>query len=320
MKFTPSYLTLYKSGGLETLADKLEEMLHACRLCPHHCGVDRFAGERGVCNSGSGPIVSSHTLHFGEEQPLVGSRWNVFRKSDKKQRSGSGTIFFTNCNLKCMYCQNYDISHLGYGSEITCKQLAGMMLSLQQRGACNINLVTPTHMIFPIVKALLEAVPQGLRLPLVYNCGGYEDSEIIALLEGVFDIFMPDMKYSDNETAAELSGAPDYPEKSAAAVKEMFRQVGDLEMDEDGVAVRGLLIRHLVLPENLAGSYRVIDFLSGLSKDTYINIMDQYHPAFRAAEHSLLRRRPSREEVEQVVRYAYKCGLQRIDGRASLEK
>jgi putative pyruvate formate lyase activating enzyme len=299
MSFVPSYLELYESGRLEKIAERLEEIATHCTLCPHECGVDRWSSKSGRCRSGLLPIVSSWNAHFGEEPQLVGRR-------------GSGTIFFTNCNLACIFCQNYDISHLGEGREVSYKDLAMMMLSLQGRGCHNINFVTPTHMVYAIVKSLLIAIPLGLRLPLVYNSGGYDSVETLKVMRGVFDIYMPDFKYSDAETALKLSGAENYPEIAKKALIEMYEQVGDLKMDDSGIAYRGLLVRHLVLPNNLSGISEVIDFLSGLSKNTFLNIMDQYRPVYRAYEHPDLLSRVTSQEIDEAVRYAHKKGLTRI--------
>jgi len=297
----PSYLKLYNSGRLSQIADELYDKLRQCTLCPHQCGVNRVEGERGRCNSGIRPVVSSCNAHFGEEAPLVG-------------RCGSGTIFFTYCNLGCIFCQNYDISHCGRGEEISCQRLAEMMLSLQNRGCHNINFVTPTHMNYAIVKSLLAAVPMGLRVPLVYNSGGYDAADVLHILDGVFDIYMPDFKYMDHDSAGLLSGARDYPEAAMAALIEMHRQVGDLVLDRNGIALRGLLVRHLVLPNNVAATDRVIKFIADLSLDTYINIMDQYRPEYRAHECFDLKRRITLKEYDDAVEHALACGLKRIDG------
>ncbi len=299
---TPSYINLFSSGELRRRVDRAREIITCCTLCPHECRVDRTAGERGKCRSGEKPVVSSFHAHMGEESCLVG-------------RNGSGTIFFTNCNLACVFCQNYDISQLGYGDEVSFERLAEMMLALQKRGCHNINLVTPTHVVYAILEALLLAVPAGLRVPLVYNSGGYDSVETLALLEGIIDIYMPDFKYADDETARNLSGARDYPERAKAALKEMHRQVGDLLIDSRGIAERGLLVRHLVLPNNLAGTDAAMCFLVWLSRDTYVNIMDQYHPEYRANEIFDLRRRVTLDEYDAAVRCALDAGLHRLDDR-----
>jgi len=299
---TPSYINLFSSGELRRRAELAREIITSCTLCPHECRVDRTAGGRGKCRSGEKPVVSSFHAHMGEESCLVG-------------RNGSGTIFFTNCNLACVFCQNYDISQLGYGDEVSFERLAEMMLALQKRGCHNINLVTPTHMVYAILEALLLAVPAGLRVPLVYNSGGYDSVETLALLDGVIDIYMPDFKYADDETARNLSGARDYPERAKAALKEMHRQVGDLLIDSRGIAERGLLVRHLVLPNDLAGTGAAMRFLAWLSRDTYVNIMDQYHPEYRANEIFDLRRRATLDEYDAAVRSALDAGLHRLDDR-----
>jgi putative pyruvate formate lyase activating enzyme len=242
------------------------------------------------------PVVSSVGPHFGEERELVG--WG-----------GSGTIFFAGCNLGCVFCQNFDISHEHRGQEVTIERLAQAMLELQQYGCNNINFVTPTHVIPAIMAGIEAAREKGLTLPTVYNTGGYDSIETLKLLEGYVDIYMPDMKYSDSAAAKELSAAPDYPHVNREAVREMHRQVGDLQT-EKGVATRGLLVRHLVLPNELAGSFAVIDFLAEeISTDTAINIMDQYRPCYKASSHAKINRRPAMEEYESVRRYAVKKGL-----------
>jgi len=298
----PANIRLHESGELRRRAERAREIIRECILCPHECRVDRTAGGRGKCRTGVLPVVSSFHAHMGEESCLVG-------------RNGSGTIFFTNCNLACIYCQNYDISQLGYGDEVSFERLAEMMLSLQERGCHNINFVTPTHMVSAILESLLLAVPAGLRLPLVYNTGGYDAVETLELLDGVIDIYMPDFKYIEDDTAGELSGVRDYPERAKAALKEMHRQVGDLVIDGRGVATRGLLVRHLVLPNGRAGTGGVMRFLAGLSRDTYVNIMDQYRPEYRSRECFDLRRRATLEEYDAAVESAREAGLHRFDDR-----
>ena len=299
MDYTPRYIGLYQSGRLKEIANLLEDKLSSCRLCPHKCGTNRHKGEKGICRSGILPVVSSYGPHFGEEPPLVGY-------------GGSGTIFFTNCNMACIFCQNYDISHLGYGKEVTFEELADMMIYLQRRGCHNINFVTPTHMIYPIIKSLEIAIPRGLNIPLVYNSGGYDSSETLRLLEGVFDIYMPDFKYADGEVARRLSGVKNYPEVAKEAVSEMYAQVGDLFIDSRGIAKYGLMVRHLVLPENMAGSFEVVEVLSGISKNLYLNIMDQYRPVYEAYREPAIARRTRLEEVMEVVNHAKKLGMKRV--------
>ena len=276
-------------------------MLEECCVCPRRCGVNRLAGEGGKCHITSQVIVSSYGAHFGEEAPLVG-------------RYGSGTIFFTYCNLRCVFCQNYTISQLGEGSAVDREELAGMMLSLQAKGCHNINLVSPTHVVPYILEALEIAVSRGLHLPLVYNSGGYDSVETLELLDGVVDIYMPDMKYSDEKTAEQLSGIKDYPRVNKAAVKEMHRQVGDLEIDNEGVAQRGLLVRHLVLPNRLAGSQEVVRFLAQeVSTNTYLNIMAQYHPCHKAMDMPLLSRPLLEQEFYEATDPAHQQGLDRLN-------
>ncbi len=299
--FVPSYLRLSVDESRKRVKAAYELLRH-CSLCPRNCGVNRLEGQRGFCRTLNGPVVSSWGPHFGEERPLVG-------------RGGSGTIFFTHCNLGCVFCQNYSISHLGEGEEISTERLARVMLELQKMGCHNINLVTPTHQVPMIMDALLIASERGLRLPVVYNCGGYESLETLRLLDGVIDIYMPDIKYSGPEVAKRLSLAEDYPEVAKAAIKEMHRQVGDLVINDSGVAVKGLLVRHLVLPDGLSGTPEVMRFIAeDISKDTYVNIMDQYYPCYSAPENPPLNRRITRKEFIEAIDTARASGLKRIDG------
>lgn len=248
-------------------------------------------------------MVSSAGSHFGEESPLVGTH-------------GSGTIFFSGCNLLCSFCQNYDISHLREGSEVEADRLAGAMLQLARGGCHNINLVTPSHVVPQILEALVQAVEGGLHVPLVYNTGGYDSVETLTLLDGVVDIYMPDFKFWENAWAERLCGAGDYRERAMEALREMHRQVGDLEIDEAGVAVRGLLVRHLVMPGGTAGTEGVMRFLATeISRDTYVNVMDQYRPCWEAQKTPAVNRRISREEYEQALEAARKAGLHRLDDR-----
>jgi len=276
-------------------------LLEACRLCPRHCEANRLEGEVGKCRTGRQALVSSFGPHFGEEAPLVGA-------------GGSGTIFFTYCNLRCCFCQNYAISQMGEGHEVASRELAGMMLSLEKRGCHNINFVSPTHVVPQILEALEIAVKDGLSVPLVYNSGGYDSVETLELLDGIVDIYMPDMKYSDEHNARRFSGIENYPEMNRAAVREMHRQVGDLKLDRHGTAVRGLLVRHLVLPHGLAGTDEVCRFLSEeVSTDTYLNVMAQYRPCYRASDFAELTRPPSGEEFAEAVKIARDHGLNRLD-------
>ena len=298
--FTPAYKLL----SPDVLSEKIREaegILKECTLCPRKCMIDRTSDERGFCRTGDRPFVSSWSPHFGEERPLVG-------------RFGSGTIFFGNCNLGCLFCQNYSISHLGEGVEISFGKLADIMITLQKGGCHNINFVTPTHQMPMILRSIYIAIQKGLTVPIVYNCGGYESLHAIKLLKGVVDIYMPDFKYIDPEMAKKYSYAEDYPEAAKTAVKEMYRQVGDLIID-NGVARRGLLVRHLVLPDRIAGTAGVVKFIAEeISKDTYINIMDQYHPCYKAFDNPPLDRRITNREYKDALRIALEAGLKRIDG------
>ena len=300
----PAYLALHRRGELKERVAQAHEVLRACTLCPRECGANRLEGPKGAaCRTGVRAVVSSFNPHFGEEAPLVG-------------RGGSGTIFFTHCNLRCDYCQNYDISQLGHGAEVEPEDLARMMLYLQEMGCHNINLVSPTHVVPQILAGLLLAAEAGLRLPLVYNTGGYDALGTLQLLDGVVDIYMPDMKYADAEIGWKYSHVRDYPRHNQAAVREMHRQVGDLALDEDGIARRGLLVRHLVLPEGLAGTAEIVRFLAEeISRNTYLNLMDQYRPCYRSHELPPLNRRITRQEYEEAVRLALEAGLHRLDKR-----
>jgi len=301
MKFKASYLELLESGELEKRIEKLYQILESCQLCPRKCRVNRLKGQKGVCRTGKNLMVASYHPHFGEEDVLVGSH-------------GSGTIFLSYCSLRCLYCQNYEISHLGIGREYSEVQVAQMMLDLQGRGCHNINFVTPTHFAGQLVKAVKIAAQEGLNLPIVWNCGGYENFEIIKLLEGIVDIYMPDMKYGDNEPGKKYSRPPipDYWDRNREAVKEMHRQVGDLKVDERGIAKRGLLIRHLVLPDDIAKSENILKFIAKeISKNSYVNIMSQYYPSGEAFKFPELNRPVSEKEFLKVIQIAKKLGLTR---------
>jgi len=274
-------------------------LLKTCHVCPRKCGVNRLKGQIGICGMGFHPVVSSDNLHHGEEPPISGVR-------------GSGTIFLTGCNLGCVFCQNYPISHILHGRKVKIPQLASMMLRLQKAGAHNINFVTPTHFAPQIMGALHIALNQGLKIPLVYNCGGYESLEILRLWEGIIDIYMPDMKYSDPKMAEKYALAPDYPGINKIAIREMYRQVGTLQLNEEGIAKSGLLIRHLVLPENIAGSRDILRFISEkISKKTYISLMSQYFPAHKAMEMPPLHRPLKTSEYEEAKSYLDYYGLHR---------
>ena len=298
MAFSPSYIKLYETGELKNRIDIAYSMLADCRLCPRECGINRLEGEKGFCKAGELAMVSSVCPHFGEEPPLVG-------------RHGSGTIFFTNCNLDCIFCQNYDISHLGKGKEIDTSQLANAILSLQNLGCHNINFVTPTHYAPQILKALFVAIEDGLVVPLVYNCGGYESLEIIKLLDGIIDIYMPDIKYGDNDMAERYSKAKGYFDVAKSVITEMYRQVGDLSINKNGIAEKGLLVRHLVMPDSISGTEKALDFIASLSKNTYLNIMDQYRPQYKAYDYPKINRRITSEEFEKAIFLAKKAGLTR---------
>ncbi len=273
------------------LIDKFYKLLNPCQVCPRQCGVNRLKGEIGNCKAGLKPKVSSYHQHFGEEYCLVG-------------RFGSGTIFFTHCNLHCVYCQNSDISQFGLGREINTERLAQMMMELQELGCHNINLVTPTPWVPQIVEAIGIAQNNGLNVPIVYNCGGYETIETLKMLDGIIDIYMPDIKYGDNKKGEKYSKVPDYWDVVRTALKEMYRQVGDLVI-ENGIAKKGLLIRHLVLPNNLSDSKMCLDFIvSEISKNSFVNIMDQYYPAYKANEYPELNRRITPKEYREVVEAA----------------
>ncbi len=299
MTSNPSYLLLHQKRELHQRAQLLTEFLKECWLCPRECGVNRLEGEVGVCQAGKDLVVSSAFPHFGEELPLVG-------------RHGSGTIFLTHCNLRCTFCQNYDISHLGSGERMTFSDLARVMLKLQKMGCHNINFVTPTQYTPQIVSSLPEAIEGGLRIPIVYNCSGYESIEVIRLLEGVIDIYMPDVKYLDEKHSKRFSNAPDYPEVVKQVLREMHRQVGDLTMDSRGIAERGLLIRHLVMPNGVASSEAVFKFIAEeISAHSYVNIMDQYRPEYRACEYPEINRRITHKEFLEAIQWAKRFHLYR---------
>lgn len=304
----PAYLALFESGELRRRVEIAREMLHYCMACPRNCRVDRLADKFAVCRTGRYAIVSSHFAHFGEEDCLRG-------------RKGSGTIFFSGCNLRCVFCQNFDISWQLQGAPAPPEKLARMMLDLQRQGCHNVNFVTPEHVVPQIIEALPLAIEAGLRLPLVYNTSAYDSMESLALMEGVVDIYMPDFKYWDAEMARQYSRAPDYPEVARRTIKEMHRQVGDLVFDEKGLARRGLLIRHLVMPDDIAGTREVMRWVaSELSPNTYVNVMPQYYPAGKVSprEFAEINRRISAEEYELALDAAWRAGLKRLDHRRAL--
>ena len=298
----PSYVSLYNSGELEHRAQALETRLADCDICPHDCGKDRLQGQTGFCHSGALPVIASVCAHNGEEPPISGTR-------------GSGTIFFGNCNMRCVYCQNFQISqnrHEMKSKEVDCLTLAEKMLYLQDEFHChNINFVSPSHFVPQIVRALVLAVPLGLRIPLVYNSGGYDSLETIKSLDGIIDIYLPDIRYALNKNAMRYSCAPRYVESSRAAIKEMYRQVGNLQTDEEGIAVRGLIVRHLILPDGIAGSEESLKWLaSELSPDVTVSIMAQYYPTHQSARHPELNRRINRLEFDEVTALLDRLGME----------
>jgi putative pyruvate formate lyase activating enzyme len=303
INFEPAYLTLSRMGTLKERAEKLWEIMRKCCLCPRRCGVNRLRGMKGFCRApGAKLVISAFHPHFGEEKPLVG-------------KGGSGTIFLTHCNLRCVFCQNYEISQLGRGFERSIDEFAQMMLHLQKIGCHNINLVTPTHYSPHILKALLLAARRGLRLPIVYNSCGWECKSILKILDGIVDIYLPDIKYWDGEMSAKYSsGARNYPEITKEAILEMHRQVGVAKPAKDGIMYRGLMIRHLVMPNNVGGSEKIMEWIAeNLPKDTYVNIMAQYNPQYKAYDYPEISRRITAKEYKRVVDRARKLGLTNLD-------
>ncbi len=306
MSAEPVYLNLSRSGELAERAARAWGHMEDCDLCARYCRMNRLETTKGaVCRTGTRAVVHGYGPHHGEEYPLRGS-------------GGSGTIFFGWCNLRCVFCQNWDISQKASGPEVEPEELASMMLELQALGCHNINFVSPSHVVAQIIAAVAVAARQGLRLPLVYNTGGYDSLEALRLLDGIVDIYMPDMKYSDSKTARHYSHVRDYVVTNRTAVKEMYRQVGDLVLDEQGIARRGLLVRHLVLPGELSGTPDVLGFIAReISPDTYLNLMDQYRPCYRAQEYPALDRPLSRGEYDAALNAARRLGLRRLDSRSS---
>jgi putative pyruvate formate lyase activating enzyme len=302
--FIPAYVGLLADGRLGDRVKAAFRHLEDCDLCARYCHVNRLQSLKGViCRTGERALVHSYGAHHGEEDPLRGYR-------------GSGTVFFSWCNLRCVFCQNWEISQKGIGKEVTPGQLAAMMLELQAQGCHNINFVSPSHVVAQIIAAVEIAAQQGLRLPLVYNTGGYDSIEALQLLDGIIDIYMPDMKYGDSQLAHKYSKVSDYVEFNRAAVREMHRQVGDLVIDGRGIAQRGLLVRHLVLPNDISGTEQVLAFIRDeLSTDTYLNLMDQYHPCYRAADYPALERPLTSAEYEAALQLAARYGLHRLDKR-----
>lgn len=293
----PSYLNLSETSWKRRI-DEAYSLLDGCRVCPRSCGVNRLMDEKnGVCRSGLRPIVASYNVHMGEEPSISGRR-------------GSGTIFFTNCNLRCVFCQNYPISQLSNGSEVEVEQLARMMCYLNEKGCHNINLVTPSHLIPQIIKAVALAAEDGLDIPIIYNTSGYDSIDSLKLLEGIVDIYLPDMRYADKKLSLRYSGAPNYPAVNKTAVKEMYRQVGNLIM-EDGIVKRGLIIRHLILPNNIAGTDEVMRFISEeLSEEVYISLMDQYFPAYKAFKIPELASKIRKDEYDRAFKKMIEYGLE----------
>ena len=300
--FIPAYRDLLESSELARRSKQAYQHLEDCDLCARYCHMNRRETIKGaVCRTGERAIVNSFGAHHGEEDPLRG--WN-----------GSGTIFFSWCSLRCVFCQNWEISQKGRGQEVEPETLAKMMLQLQSQGCHNINFVTPSHVVAQIIAAVEIAAEQGLNIPLVYNTGGYDSPEALALLDGIIDIYMPDMKYGDSRLARQYSKVRNYVEVNFAAVKEMHRQVGDLQLNADGIALRGLLVRHLVLPANIAGTDKVLAFLAKeISTNTYLNLMDQYYPCYRADDYPLLARPITGGEYAQALKLAEQYGIHRLD-------
>lgn len=322
-RFQASYLKLYESGELDDRIDKLYRVLESCELCARKCRVNRLEGHQGYCKSGKELVVSSYGPHFGEEEPLVGKGGGLVISGTLgfNPAGGSGTIFLTGCNLLCIYCQNYDISHLRHGNIVSESQVANYAIELQKAGCHNINFVTPTHFTPQLIKALALAVKRGLHLPIVWNCGGYENVEIIKLLGGIIDIYMPDIKYGASESAKRYSDAPDYFERCKESVREMHRQVGDLKLNERGIAHQGLLIRHLALPNNFAGSVEVLKFIAReVSHNSYVNVMSQYRPEGEAFKYKEIDRYPTSEEFYRVLDMAEKLDLTRGLQRKHLDR
>ena len=301
MNFTPSYISLLNSGEFNERLKNLDQLMANCTICPHGCQVDRKTGETGLCKSGINPIISSYTLHYGEEPIISGT-------------NGAGNIFFGNCNLKCVYCQNYEISQNWKTEkkfETSPEKLAEIMLLLQSRKAHNIGLVSPTHFSIPILKAIKIAAENGLTIPIIYNSNGYDSAKILKLFNGVIDIYLPDIKYGCNENGKLYSNAENYFDRTKEAVKEMFRQVGDKLIIENNLAKRGIIIRHLILPNRLAETENVLKFISQeLSKNIFVSLMSQYYPSNKAAQFLLLNRTINENEYNRSINLLDKYELQ----------
>ncbi len=290
MKY-PSYLNLYESGELKERVEKALEMLLSCEVCPHNCGVNRMEGELGYCKTARRAVVSSYFPHLGEEFPIRGYR-------------GSGTIFFSYCNMRCVYCQNYEVSHLGEGKEVSAQELADIMLRLQDLGCHNINLVSPSHVVPQILEALYLAVERGLRIPIVYNTSSFDSLKSLKLMDGVVDIYLADLKYLSREFGRKYSKVKDYPTHAKEAIREMYRQVGNLKVDHRGIAVRGLIVRHLVLPNDISTTRKVMEFLRSIDENLAVNVMDQYFPFYKAKDYPELARRITPAEYERALKEA----------------
>ncbi|MCM1991551.1 radical SAM protein [Oceanirhabdus seepicola] len=299
-KYIPGYVNLYNSDELKNRVELLRQKLESCTLCNHKCKVNRVNGEAGFCGAGENMVITCYGAHFGEEKELVGTE-------------GSGTIFFSYCTMRCVFCQNYDLSHYPQGNEESPERLSDIMMELQEKGCHNINLVSPTHFIPQIVEGIYIAAQKGLDIPIVYNTGGYEDYDTIKLLDGVIDMYMPDIKFADNHKGFKYTKCKNYFDAAKITTKEMYRQVGDLKVDGEGIATKGLLLRHLVMPNNVEDSKNIIGFIKNeLSKNTVVNIMRQYTPMHKACDFPEISRKVEVEEFKEVVEYAKQLGLKRL--------
>ncbi len=300
MDTAPSYIRLYEEGKLGEKVEKAYSFLEECSICPHNCDINRLKDEKGFCKTGLNVKVASFFPHLGEEFPIRGY-------------SGSGTIFISYCNMRCVYCQNYELSHLGEGKEYTPEEIAGIMLYLQEEGCHNINWVSPSHVVPQLIKALQIAVKKGLKIPIVYNTSSYDSPEIIKLLDGIIDIYLPDLKYLNDQHGKKYSKVKNYPDTAKEVIKLMHKQVGDLKTDERGIAYRGVLVRHLVLPNDISTTKKVLDFLKSVSPNMHVNIMAQYYPYYKAFEYPELSRRITELEYKEAVRYALQTGLKVVN-------
>lgn len=298
MKTRPPYLILYETGELKRRSQEAKKLLASCSLCPRECKAARLQGQLGNCKTGYLPKLASYNVHHGEEPPISGTR-------------GSGTLFFANCNLHCVYCQNWPISQKGQGRKVSIKELAEIMIELQKRGCHNINFVTPSHMTAQILMSLQEAIPLGFHLPLVYNSSGYDSLTSLKMLDGVIDVYLPDLRYTDNDAADKYSGARDYPGVNRAALKEMWRQVGPMQFDKDGIAFRGMLVRHLILPNGKSQTKSALEFLSKeISPQVYLSLMTQYFPGYMANQIPELNRNLYEKEYQAALGWIDEYGLE----------